>query len=297
MNEFKIGKNMVVSYITCVLSYSTALIIAILVGSILSFLHPLVIVLLADLVGTIIIFLISTILKNTSLYDPYWNTVPLLISLYYLLFPQFNIVDNIRYIIVFSLVFIYSVRLTYNWLREWRGLKDEDWRYQLYREKMGKNFWLINLVGLQLMPTIMVYLGSIALYPTISLRTNKIGFIDILAVIITGGGIFLETLADQQSYKFRVKRENAKQIITTGLWHYSRHPNYLGEILFWWGLYLFAIAADFSFYWAIIGPICITILFYVISIPMMENRNLERKPEYKKYREQTSKLIPWFQKN
>jgi steroid 5-alpha reductase family enzyme len=297
MNEFKKGKNMVASYIVCILSYLTALVLAILTGSIFRFFHPLLTVLMADLVGTMVIFLISTILKNTSLYDPYWNVAPLIISLYYFIFPQNNIISNIRYILVFTIVFIYSVRLTYNWLREWRGLKDEDWRYQLYREKMGKNFWLINLVGLQLMPTVMVYLGSISLYPAISLRTTTIGFIDILAVIIAGGGIFLETLADQQLYKFRKKRENAEQIIKTGLWHYSRHPNYFGEILFWWGLYLFAIAAEISFYWAIIGPIFITILFYVVSIPMMEKRNLERKPEYKRYKEQTTKLIPWFQKN
>jgi steroid 5-alpha reductase family enzyme len=297
VNESKKGKKMIVSYIVCILSYLTALILAILTGSVLHFLHPLLIVLFADLVGTIVIFLISTILKNTSLYDPYWNTAPLIISLYYLIFPQNSNISNIRYILVFILVFIYSIRLTYNWLREWRGLKHEDWRYMLYREKIGKNFWLINLVGLQLMPTVMVYLGSISLYPALSLRTSPIGIIDILAITITGGAILVESLADQQSYSFRKSRENSKQIITTGLWRYSRHPNYFGEILFWWGLYLFAIATDLSNYWAIIGPVCITILFYVISIPMMERRNLERKPEYKRYKEHTSRLIPWFQKN
>lgn len=188
------------------------------------------------------------------------------------------------------------MRLTYNWLRGWRGLKHEDWRYSLYREKMGKNFWLINLVGLQLMPTVMVYLGSISLYPVLSLRTSSMGIIDIFAIIITGGAILVESLADQQSYKFRKKRENYTQVIKTGLWRYSRHPNYFGEILIWWGLYLFAVATDILFYWAIIGPICITILFYVVSIPMMEKRNLERKPDYIAYKKQTSRLIPWFQR-
>ncbi|MHA2180844.1 MAG: DUF1295 domain-containing protein [Promethearchaeota archaeon] len=297
MKESKKGKKMIVSYIVCILSYLTALVLALLAGSIFRYLHPLLIILFADIVGTIVIFVISTILKNTSLYDPYWNTIPLIISLYYLIFPQNTNMNNIRFILVSALVFIYSVRLTHNWLRGWRGLKHEDWRYTFYREKMGKNFWLINLVGLQIMPTLMVYLGSISLYPSLSLRSRSTGLIDILATIITGGAILIETLADQQSYKFRKRRETSKQIITTGLWRYSRHPNYFGEILFWWGLYLFAIAADISFYWAIIGPICITILFYVVSIPMMEKRNLERKPEYKKYKDQTPRLIPWFPKN
>ncbi|MFX1323863.1 MAG: DUF1295 domain-containing protein [Promethearchaeota archaeon] len=284
------------AYVVLVLSYTIALIVAFLVGSIISFLHPLLIVLIADLAATIVIFIISTILKNTSLYDPYWNTAPLIISFYYVLFPQVVNGNIFRVIIVFLLVFIYSIRLTYNWLKQWRGLHHEDWRYTSYREKMGRNFWLINFTGLQLMPTIMVYLGSMSLYPVLSLKMNSLGIIDIFAIFVTAVAILLETLADEQLYKFRRNRIDSQGIITKGLWKYSRHPNYFGEIMFWWGLYLFTLAASVLYYWVIIGPIAITILFYVVSIPLMEKRNLVRKPEYAEYENITSKLIPWFPK-
>jgi steroid 5-alpha reductase family enzyme len=161
---------------------------------------------------------------------------------------------------------------------------------------LGRNFWLINLVGLQLMPTILVYLGSISLYPILSLRTQSFWSLDILALFITLIAIIFETLADQQLYNFTKNRINSQEFITTGLWRYSRHPNYFGEILFWWGLYLFALATDFSFYWVIIGPLSITILFNVVSIPLMENRNLKKKPNYIFYQEKVSRLVPWFPK-
>jgi steroid 5-alpha reductase family enzyme len=296
MNEKKEDTKLYKAYIVLILSYGFALIIAILMGAIFSFLHPLLMILLADITATIVIFIISSFLKNTSLYDPYWNTAPLIFAIYYLLFPQLVNRNIIRFTIVFVLVSVYSIRLTYNWLKQWKGLHHEDWRYSNYRIKMGKKFWIINLTGLQLMPTIMVYLGSISLYPVLSLSNSPIGIIDVFALIITFIAIFLETLADQQSYKFRRNRNSSQEIITTGLWKYSRHPNYFGEIMFWWGLYIFALASNNLYFWSIIGPIAITILFYVVSIPLMEKRNLERKPDYADYKKKTSKLIPWFLK-
>ena len=84
--------------------------------------------------------------------------------------------------------------------------------------------------------------------------------------------------------------------MTRGLWAYSRHPNYFGEIMFWWGIFFFGLAADFHYWWTIIGPVSVTLLFTVISIPLMEKRNLERRPDYAKVRESIPVLIPWFPK-
>ena len=291
-----VRNNLIKAYLVVVFSYILALLVAILVGLIFSSFHPLVMIFFADLAATLVIFVISTIIKNTSLYDPYWNIAPLVIIFYLLLFPQGPKTDSIRHIIVFTLVAIWSIRLTYNWLRGWRGLKHEDWRYTQYREKMGRKFWVINFTGLQLMPTVLVYLGSMSLYPAVSLSKISFAFLDIIAIIITLGSILLETIADQQLYRFIKNREDSQQNIAHGLWKYSRHPNYLGEILFWWGLYFFAIAADLSFFWTIIGPISIAILFIIISIPLMERRNLKMKPDYVDYKKQVSRLLFWFPK-
>lgn len=291
------NKNLMLKgYIYCLFSYAIAFFVAVLVGVIFRFLHPLIMIFLADLAATLVIFAISSILKNTSFYDPYWSVAPLIITLYYLIFPSVSNYGNTRSIIVSILIFIWSIRLTFNWLRQWQGLRHEDWRYMNYRQKMGRKFWMINLIGLQLMPTILVYLGSVSLYPILSLSGELFGFIDIIAIIVTVMAILFETIADQQLYVFMKTRENTQVTIVEGLWAYSRHPNYFGEILFWWGIYLFAIAANISFYWAIIGPILITILFNTISIPLMERRNSLRKPDYQDYKKRVSRLIPWFPK-
>ncbi|MFX1501239.1 MAG: DUF1295 domain-containing protein [Promethearchaeota archaeon] len=290
------NESMIKAYTYCIISYIIAGIISIIVGIFFSFLHPLLMIFFADLTGTIVIFIISSIFKNTSFYDPYWSVAPFIMTLYYLLFPTSSKYDNLRSIIVAVLIFIWSIRLTFNWLRQWKGIKHEDWRYMKYRLKMGNKFWVINLIGLQLMPTILVYLGSTSLYPIFSSTANPFGIIDIFAFLVMISAIIIETLADQQLYKFIKVRESNQEVITKGLWAYSRHPNYFGEILFWWGLYLFGLAANISFYWTIIGAISITILFNTVSIPLMETRNLERKPSYVNYKKQVSRLIPWFPK-
>jgi steroid 5-alpha reductase family enzyme len=295
MKESVNGNNMYKAYIYVIISYVSALFIAILFGFVFRFFHTLLMILVADIAGTIVIFIFSTIIKNTSIYDAYWSVAPLVIALYYLLFPLTS-TNSFRFIIVFSIVFIWSIRLTFNWLRQWRGLKHEDWRYTMYRVKRGKNFWLTNLIGLHIMPTIQVYLGSISLYPTLSFRTKPIWIIDIIAIFITGAAILIEIISDQQLYNFIKTRQSHEENITTGLWKYSRHPNYFGEILFWWGLYLFALASELTYFWAIIGPVSITVLFNILSIPMMERRNLERKPAYAIYKKKVSKLIPWIPK-
>lgn len=287
---------MLKGYLYCFFSYVIAFFVAVLVGVSFRYLHPLIMILLADLAATLVIFVISSIFKNTSFYDPYWSVAPLIITVYYLIFPSASNYGSIRSIFVSILIFIWSIRLTFNWLRQWQGLRHEDWRYMDYRQKMGRNFWIINLLGLQLMPTILVFLGSISLYPILSLSSAQFGFLDIIAIIVTVMAILIETLADQQLYKFIQNRENSQENITNGLWAYSRHPNYFGEILFWWGLFLFAVSANLSFYWAILGPISITILFNTVSIPIMEQRNLLRKPDYLNYKKRVSRLIPWFPK-
>ena len=84
------------------------------------------------------------------------------------------------------------------------------------------------------------------------------------------------------------------EILTSGLWAYSRHPNYFGEVLFWWGLYLFALTAAPSYWWTVAGPVLITLLFIFISVPLIEKHMKKRKPDYAVKRQGVSAWIPWF---
>jgi steroid 5-alpha reductase family enzyme len=116
--------------------------------------------------------------------------------------------------------------------------------------------------------------------------------LDIGGIILTGIAIWLETKADKELHYYVEQNPEGGKTINTGLWAISRHPNYLGEITFWWGLYLFALAANPSFWWVIFGPLTITCMFVFISIPMIEKRLMERKTGYNEYREKVPVLIP-----
>jgi steroid 5-alpha reductase family enzyme len=267
---------------------------AVLVGSRMGSAHPYLLVGMADLTGTLVVFCFSLICSSSSVYDPYWSVSPIVIAVYWA-FPGSPDPGNwIRRMMVLALVFIWGIRLTLNWAYRWGGLSHEDWRYRDIRARFGGAYWLISLLGIHLMPTLLVFLGCLALLPALSSPTALNG-LDLLAALITAAAIGIETLADLEINRLG-SDSNQDALHQSGLWSFSRHPNYFGEIMFWWGLYLFALAADPAYWWAIIGPISITLLFLTVSIPMIEKRLKERKPAYSHYIKTTSVLIPWKRK-
>ena len=289
----QIEKKLIRSYLVILISYISAYIITFLFWMISPQLPILLFVFLADIIGTLVIFIFSTVFKNASVYDPYWSVIPLIITILYAI-NSGNV--SLRTIMVTILILVWSIRLTFNWIRQWKGLSHEDWRYKDLRTKNGNKFWIINLVGIQLMPTMLVYLGSLSIYTVFYMRNQNLTILDILAFIITLSAILFETIADQQLKNFIKHRNSQEENIKSGLWRHSRHPNYFGEILFWWGLYVFSLSTSFEFWWFFIGPLSITLLFLLVSIPLMEKKNIMSKPSYKEYKDEVSKLIPWFKK-
>lgn len=275
------------------LAYLVALSAAVAVGYAFIERHPILVVLTADIAATLVIYAFGRVFRNASFYDAYWSVAPLVIALFWTLGVKSDGAAA-RQIIVVTLVFIWGLRLTGNWARQWQGLKHEDWRYRDFRKKSGGWFWLVDLVGIELMPTIIVFLGCLSLYPALAAGKNPFGALDITAIAVTAGAIAIETIADEQLRRFTHNKPRAGEIMAKGLWAYSRHPNYLGEVMFWWGLFLFALAADSACWWAIAGPAVITALFVFISIPLMEKRSLERRPGYAEHRKKTSALMLWF---
>jgi steroid 5-alpha reductase family enzyme len=289
-------KNMTRAFSLCALAYVIALCVAVLVVYSLGDRHPILIVLTADIAATLVIYVFARMFRNASFYDAYWSVAPLAIALYYTLVASSGDVVFIRQVVVVTLVFIWGIRLTLNWARQWRGLGHEDWRYANFRSKTKGWFWIVELMGIEMMPTVIVFLGCLSLYPALATGTNTFGVLDWIAIVITAGAIILETTADEQLRKFVKANPKPGKIMSKGLWAYSRHPNYLGEILFWWGLFLFALSADFSYWWVVVGPVAMTLLFIFASIPMMDKRNLERKPGYKEHMKKVPALVPWFSK-
>ncbi len=249
-------------------------------------------ILYADIAATVVIYIFSVIFRNTSFYDAYWSIIPIWIVIYLWWFPEGE-VNMVRSILAGSLTIVWGARLTWNWARGWTGLDHEDWRYVIQRKNAGKLFELVNFFGLQMMPTALVFLGCLALIPAMSTSDAPLNWIDGSALLVTLTGIFFETVADQQLRRFRNTNTDKSKILDTGLWKFSRHPNYFGEISFWYGLAIFSLAAAPDEWWRIAGALAMTSLFVFISIPMIDKRMLEKRPHYAERMKKVSAVFPW----
>jgi steroid 5-alpha reductase family enzyme len=254
--------------------------------------HPLRVVAFADLAATIVVFFASVAANNTSVYDPYWSVAPMAIAPWLAAQPGAAGAPLARQALVIVLVTLWGIRLTYNWARGFSGLGHEDWRYVDIRGKTGRAYWPASLFGLHLMPTVMVYLGCLALYPALT-SPRPLGPLDAVAAVVTLGAVAIELVADEQLRAFRKERREG-EILARGLWAFSRHPNYFGEVSFWWGLFLFALAADPGAWWAGSGAAAITALFVFASIPLLDRRSVARRPAYAEHMKRVSALVPWF---
>ena len=258
--------------------------------------HPITVAFVADLVATVVIFALSMLLANSSLYDPYWSVAPPVVAVAWAAVAPDHLGSGAtaREVIVTVLVFLWAVRLTGNWAIGWHGLTQEDWRYIMMRDDTQGRlpWWLVSFVGVQLVPTLVVFIGLLPLWPALGAPRDSFNAVDVIALVITVAAIAVETIADNQMRAFARNTDNRGRTIDVGLWSRSRHPNYLGEISFWCGLYLFGLAADPHWWWTIAGPVVMVLLFQTASIPMMENRSLQRRPDYAGYQARVPKLLP-----
>ena len=256
---------------------------------------PLADALVADLVATAVIFLFSRAYANSSFYDAYWSVLPPFLALYWLAVGPSS-ASSLRELLVLGLILYWATRLTLNWAYFWEGIHHEDWRYVMLREKSPRWALLTDLCGIHLFPTLQVFAGLLPVYAVYCLAEQTFGWLDILACIITGGAVTLQMIADFQLHRFTGQRKPGQQL-DTGLWGWSRHPNYFGELGFWFGLFLFGLAAHpAGWYWYIAGIVLMTLMFLFASIPMMEQRSLERRPDYQNVIDSVSMLIPWPRK-
>jgi len=279
------------SLFLCLTAYAAAGIAAIAVGRLLHGSSPVWSAAAADIAATIVIFAFSLWLDNSSVYDPYWSVAPAVIAPAWIVSMGGGGL-SFRQCALLLLVLAWAARLTGNWLRRWRGLSDEDWRYADYRH-LGAGYWPVSFLGFHLMPTIIVFVACMPMSFAFSLTGRPLGLLDAAAFIITGAAIVIESAADQQLRRFLTSPRVPGDILDTGLWALSRHPNYFGEVLYWWGIWLFGIAAQPSAWWTVAGPLAVTALFAGISVPMMDRRMLSRHPGYAKHITRRPGLIPW----
>jgi steroid 5-alpha reductase family enzyme len=262
-----------------VAAYALALFVALVAGAgaAAAGAHPIAVAALADVAATVSVFAFSFAFRNSSLYDPYWSVAPLALGLWFAAAGVEGAPPE-RRALVLALVLVWGARLTWNWWRGWTGLEHEDWRYVRIQEQTGRAYWLASFFGIHLFPTLIVLAGCLPLWPALGAGARPLGALDALAFAVTAGAIALEAGADEQLRRFRESPDRPPGgIIDTGLWSWSRHPNYLGEMGFWWGLWLFGVAgAPAAWWWTLVGPLAVTGMFVLGTVPMMERRMSER---------------------
>ena len=241
--------------------------------------------LIADVAATIIVWGFGLLFGNVSVYDPYWSVAP---PLMFTAWAFYKDAFSMPVLLLLIAVWYWGIRLTGNWIYTFHGLAHEDWRYTRYRQTQTPVlFQLTNFFGLNMMPTILVFVAMLPgfeLYETTA--TANIGLWAGFAMCIAAATIQL--IADTQIHHFR--KTHPGQYCNVGLWRKGRHPNYFGEILMWWGVGMMYASQEMPD-WRIVGPIAMTALFLLVSIPMMERRQRQNKPGYEEYRKRTRMLI------
>lgn len=259
---------------------------------------PLLALFLADVMATIIVWAFGLLYENVSVYDPYWSVFP---PVAFLLWAFYTGVWSLPVILLLIASWYWGWRLTRNWAITFKGIAHEDWRYTKYRSQHPLIFHMINFFGLNMMPTLVVFaamLPGLKLFEIINLKFEEIvPFMgkEIINYCLMAIGFLvcivaatIQLIADKQIHDFRAA--NPGKCCNVGLWKHGRHPNYFGEISFWWGIWVMYAAFN-GVDWFICGAIAMTAMFLGISIPLMEKRQLANKPEYAEYRKQTRMLI------
>ena len=248
--------------------------------------HFLINVLIADITATVFVWICGVIFKTASMYDPYWSLQTLFFYIGLLIyFNNFNLWT----IIPLLSMALYSLRLTGNFIMGFHDLSYVDWRYTMLKEKSGKLFQIVNLFGICMFPTLVVYSASIPLFIYASL--TEFSFLDMIGSAVILAGTFLEFVSDMQMKVFIKYRIDKEQVIDYGLWKYSRHPNYLGEIIIWFGVFMVLVINNPSYWYFFFGAVINLLMFLFISIPMEEKHMLSYKPALREYIKTTSMLL------
>lgn len=238
-----------------------------------------------DAVATVVTFIFSVLFKNSSVYDAYWSLTPLVMVLW--LFEMHNSA-GIYQLLFLAAFCLWAVRLTFNWCVVFTDFSYEDWRYKKYRNSTNKFTWpIVNFFGIHFMPTLVVFAG---MTPIFVIADNELNALSLIGIVVLLTGVALEFFADRQMHAF-LAENHGRIACRKGLWKHSRHPNYLGEITVWLGTYLTMVLCVPEYWYYGIGFVSIAILFNVVSIPLMEKRQIERRADYAEYRNETSRLL------
>lgn len=247
---------------------------------------------LALLAMMTLLWLVSLLLQNASIVDIFWGIGFAVVTwLAFALAPGYLP----RKQLAAALVTIWGLRLAYHIARRnWR--QGEDFRYSTWRQANEARWWWFSFFQVFLLQGVLMWIISA---PLLAAQTS--GFpailtpLDMIGALLWALGFLIESSADLQLARFRSNPANKGKLLATGLWRFSRHPNYFGEAVLWWGFYIIALAAGYG--WTVFSPTLMTWLLVRVSGVALLERSMQSKPGYAEYMRRTSPFIPWFPKS
>lgn len=238
----------------------------------------------------VLLWLWSLVKKDVSVVDPWWSMGFLMVAWLSLRGQSLTLGK----VLLIGLVTVWALRLWLYLLYRSRG-KGEDPRYTALRKKYGEErYWWFSLFQVFGLQGVLVLLISTPLQAALRhpLPDPLVGT-DVLGLILAATGIVFESVADAQMLRFKSQAENRGKVMDQGLWRYSRHPNYFGEFLLWWGFWLFALDTV-SGLWTVYAPLLMSYLLLKVSgVTMLESQLSSSKPGYADYVARTSTFVPW----
>lgn len=239
-----------------------------------------------------LVFVLAQVKKNNSIVDSFWGPGFLLVAVFTFFKTDYV---GLRTIIITTLVALWSIRLFLHiTIRNWN--KPEDFRYINMRKRWGNHFALLKAyLNVFILQGLLLFIVSLTITAGNTSSDQSLNWINYMGVAIWIIGYFFEVVGDKQLKDFITNPNNKGKLMTSGLWSYTRHPNYFGEATMWWGIFLISIT-KVSNMWIIISPIVITLLLlYVSGVPLLEKKYKDR-PDFIEYSKHTPKFFPWFPK-
>jgi steroid 5-alpha reductase family enzyme len=236
------------------------------------------------------LWLASLVLRNASIVDIFWGLGFVVAAATY--FALGDGYDG-RKVLVLALAAVWGLRLSgYIALRNIGH--GEDYRYRSMRRTFGANFWWISYFQTFLLQGGLLWIISAPLLVAMHAEDpDSFTAFDVIGSLVWGVGIFFEAVGDWQLARFKADPANAGKVMRTGLWRYTRHPNYFGDATVWWGLFIIAAGTPWGML-TVFAPIAMTTLLLRVSgVALLERTITKRRPEYADYLATTSAFIPW----
>lgn len=232
-------------------------------------------------------FVVSLVKKRNDVADVAWGLGFVLLA--WVSFYFFGDA-GVRGLLVNVLVSIWGLRLAWHIYTRNKG-KAEDYRYLAWRKEWGQWFYLRSYAQVYLLQGFLLFLIVLPVLVINRSTGSALGWLDLLGVAVWLVGFYFEVVGDAQLARFIKDPENKGKLMQSGLWAYTRHPNYFGEVTQWWGLWLIALSVP-SGVFSIIGPLTITFLILKVSgIPLLEKK-MEKNPDFADYKRRVSMFIP-----